>query len=72
MEKVYKALIRLVSRELSAPLYAHVRHFLYPFFTVTKLLLHKALSDLSCIFGREAKLSPVETTNPTPLTVSCH
>ena len=46
--------------------------FFIPFFSVIKLLPHKALSDWSCVFGPEVKCSPSELMNPTPFTISCH
>ena len=49
-----------------------VRNFLCPFFTVMKLLKHKALSDWSWVSCPKAKFSPSEIMNLTPFTVSDH
>ena len=55
---------------LSAPFWCLCQKFLYSFFTVIKLLLHKALSDWSCAFHPKVKFFPSEVMNLTLFTVS--
>ena len=70
--RVYGALPELGGGVLSYPLPGpFAGSFLSPFH-LNKTSLHKALSDLDCVFGPGVKISPLETMNPAPFTISYH